>query len=116
MNYLARQTAAAAILAGALASCATPGALAPPPGEAPPAGRTAPPVAAPQAGNTSPVVQTPEFVAVIVQPGDTLASLAATWLNDPARAWEIAEYNDIAAADPGQIGRASCRERVGYYV
>ena len=47
-------------------------------------------------------MQTPEFVAVVVRPGETLASLAATWLRDPSRAWEIAEYNGIAAAAPGQ--------------
>jgi peptidoglycan/xylan/chitin deacetylase (PgdA/CDA1 family) len=47
-------------------------------------------------------VQTPEFVAVVVQPGETLAALAGTWLLDPSRAWEIAEYNGITVAAPGQ--------------
>ncbi len=37
-----------------------------------------------------------------MRPGETLASLAGTWLQDPGRSWEIAEYNDIAAAVPGQ--------------
>ena len=81
----------------ALAGCATQSAVAPAP--------VAAPVAAPaarQQGAATTVVQTPEFVAVVVQPGETLETLAATWLRDPSRAWEIAEYNDIAAAAPGQ--------------
>ncbi len=36
-------------------------------------------------------MQTPEFVAVVARPGETLASLAAVWLRDPSRAWEIAD-------------------------
>jgi len=59
-------------------------------------------LAAALAGCATPAVQTPEFVAVVVRPGETLASLAATWLRDQSRAWEIAEYNGIAAAAPGQ--------------
>jgi peptidoglycan/xylan/chitin deacetylase (PgdA/CDA1 family) len=88
-NLLRRTGCAPAILAAALAGCVAPSAVAPPP-----AGR---PGGAPQQ-----LVQTPEFVAVVVRPGEDLASLAATWLRDPSRAWEIAEYNGIAAAAPGQ--------------
>ena len=47
-------------------------------------------------------LRTPDFVAVAVGPGDTLESLAAAWLGDPGRAWEIAEYNGVAAAAAGQ--------------
>ena len=44
----------------------------------------------------------PDFVAVIVQPGDTLPSLAARYLNDPAQDWRIAEFNGISALKPGE--------------
>lgn len=50
----------------------------------------------------SQVITTADFVAVVVQPGDTLSTLAARYLNDPAREWEIAEYNGIASISPGQ--------------
>lgn len=43
----------------------------------------------------------PDFVAVIVQPGDTLSSLAARYLNDPSLDWRIAEFNGISALTPG---------------
>ncbi|MHB8834313.1 MAG: polysaccharide deacetylase family protein [Candidatus Methylomirabilia bacterium] len=94
-NLLRRTGCAPAILAAALAGCATTSAVAPPPVESP--------AAAPrQAGGPTPLVQTPEFVAVVVRPGETLASLAAAWLRDQARAWEIADYNGIADVVPGQ--------------
>jgi peptidoglycan/xylan/chitin deacetylase (PgdA/CDA1 family) len=41
-------------------------------------------------------------VAVIVQPGDTLSSLAARYLNDPSLDWRIAEFNGISALKPGE--------------
>lgn len=88
-NLFRRTGFAAAILAAALAGCATPGAVTTPP-------------AVRQSGDSKRVFQTPEFVVVVVQPGETLASLADTWLRDQARAWEIAEFNGIAAAAPGQ--------------
>jgi peptidoglycan/xylan/chitin deacetylase (PgdA/CDA1 family) len=44
----------------------------------------------------------PDFVAVIAQPGDTLSSLAARYLNEPALDWRIAEFNGIASLKPGQ--------------
>jgi hypothetical protein len=88
------------VLAATLAGCAAPVAVAPPPGGDPAsAGDTAPP-RAPGSGRT--VLQTRDFAAVVVQPGDTLASLAAAWLRDPGRAWEIAEYNGVPSAEPGQ--------------
>lgn len=43
----------------------------------------------------------PDFVAVIVQPGDTLSSLAARYLNDPSLDWRIAEFNGISTLKPG---------------
>jgi peptidoglycan/xylan/chitin deacetylase (PgdA/CDA1 family) len=47
-------------------------------------------------------VRTAELVAVVAQPGETLETLAATWLGDPARSWEIATYNGVDAAAPGR--------------
>ncbi|HSB77669.1 MAG TPA: LysM peptidoglycan-binding domain-containing protein, partial [Candidatus Methylomirabilis sp.] len=44
----------------------------------------------------------PDFVAVIAQPGDTLPSLAARYLNDSSLDWRIAEFNGISALKPGQ--------------
>lgn len=43
-----------------------------------------------------------DFVGLIAQPGDTLSSLASTYLNDPAMDWLIAEFNGITALIPGQ--------------
>ena len=101
-NLLRRTLLTPAVLAAALAGCATPGALAPPPDGGPATGQVAPPPAPRPADATATVVQTAEFVAVVVQPGETLASLAAVWLRDQSRAWEIADYNGIAAVVPGQ--------------
>ncbi|MBF0329598.1 MAG: polysaccharide deacetylase family protein [Nitrospirae bacterium] len=38
----------------------------------------------------------------MVQPGETLQSLAATHLKDPSKDWIISEFNDITAVSPGQ--------------
>lgn len=84
---LGRAAAVPLLVAAALAGCAGPAALLAGPG------RESIPDRA---------VQTPGFVAVVVQPGQTLSSLAATWLKDPARGWEIAEYNGLDEAVPGQ--------------
>lgn len=84
---LLRAVCAPAILAAALAGCAAPAAV------GTQAGETPPPAA---------VVKTPGFVAVVVRPGETLAALAAAWLRDADRAWEIGEYNGVAEAAPGQ--------------
>lgn len=43
-----------------------------------------------------------DFVGLIAQPGDTLSSLASTYLNDPSLDWFIAEFNGIASLTPGQ--------------
>lgn len=42
-----------------------------------------------------------DYIAVVVQPGDSLASLAATYLRDSKRDWVIAEYNDVSAIAAG---------------
>jgi peptidoglycan/xylan/chitin deacetylase (PgdA/CDA1 family) len=44
----------------------------------------------------------PDFVALIVQPGDTFSSLASRFLNDPSMNWVIAEFNGITSLYPGQ--------------
>ncbi len=44
-----------------------------------------------------------EFVAVKTKPGDTLSSLSARYLNDPKKAWIIAEFNDIETVTPDRI-------------
>jgi len=44
----------------------------------------------------------PGFAAVIVQPGDTLSSLAQRYLHDPSKGWIITEFNEISALRPGQ--------------
>ena len=44
-----------------------------------------------------------DFVAVTVQPHDTLSSLAETYLHDPSKGWFISEFNETAVLKPGQI-------------
>jgi peptidoglycan/xylan/chitin deacetylase (PgdA/CDA1 family) len=43
-----------------------------------------------------------DFAAVIVQDGDTLSSLASTYLHDPTMDWFIAEFNGISTPSTGQ--------------
>jgi peptidoglycan/xylan/chitin deacetylase (PgdA/CDA1 family) len=43
-----------------------------------------------------------DYVAVIAQPGDTYASLAATHLGDPSRRWVIEEFNRTGPLRPGE--------------
>jgi peptidoglycan/xylan/chitin deacetylase (PgdA/CDA1 family) len=43
-----------------------------------------------------------EYRIVTVQPGDTLSSLAARHLDDPAKAWLIADFNDLSEVSHGQ--------------
>jgi peptidoglycan/xylan/chitin deacetylase (PgdA/CDA1 family) len=98
-----------AILVGLfLAGCAALEVTPPPkpeakPAPSPPPVAPAPPAPAPTPRPTpSPHVRFfPDFVAVIVQPGDTLSSLAARYLNDPSLDWRIAEFNGISALKPG---------------
>ncbi len=53
-----------------------------------------------------PAFQTPfvseNFIAVIVQPGDTFSSLAGTYLRDPSVGWFISEFNGSPSLRPGQ--------------
>jgi peptidoglycan/xylan/chitin deacetylase (PgdA/CDA1 family) len=48
------------------------------------------------------VRRTAGFVAVVAQPGDTLAGLAGRYLGDAGRDWEIAEFNGVQGAVPGE--------------
>lgn len=43
-----------------------------------------------------------DFVAVIVQPGDSFSSLASECLKDPSLDWFISEFNGITSLKPGQ--------------
>lgn len=43
----------------------------------------------------------PEFVAVVVQPGDSLSSLALKYLGDPSLDWVISDFNGITSVAPG---------------
>jgi len=43
----------------------------------------------------------PEFVAVVVEPGDSLSSLALKYLGDRSLDWIIAEFNGITSVTPG---------------
>ncbi len=48
------------------------------------------------------VIRNDYFVIVTVQPGDTLASLAKTYLGDAGRSWQIAGFNQISTAVEGR--------------
>jgi peptidoglycan/xylan/chitin deacetylase (PgdA/CDA1 family) len=47
-------------------------------------------------------LHTDRFVMVTTAPGDTFASLAATYLKDKDRAWQIAAFNPIENLKPGK--------------
>ena len=58
------------------------------------------PVPAPEAAR--PTTRTlPGFVAVVVEPGDSLSSLALKYLGDRSLDWMIADFNGITSATPG---------------
>jgi peptidoglycan/xylan/chitin deacetylase (PgdA/CDA1 family) len=42
-----------------------------------------------------------DYVAVVVQPGDSLSSLAATYLHDSTRDWVISEFNHVSEIASG---------------
>ncbi|MEW5909080.1 MAG: polysaccharide deacetylase family protein [Thermodesulfobacteriota bacterium] len=44
----------------------------------------------------------PRFLPVVVKPGDTLSSLAATHIKNPSLDWLIAEFNGIQTVTAGQ--------------
>jgi peptidoglycan/xylan/chitin deacetylase (PgdA/CDA1 family)/nucleoid-associated protein YgaU len=48
------------------------------------------------------VFESGEFAVVLAKGGDTPEALAARFLGDPAKAWMIEEYNDLATLSPGQ--------------
>jgi peptidoglycan/xylan/chitin deacetylase (PgdA/CDA1 family) len=49
-----------------------------------------------------PTIRTfPEFVAVVVQPGESFSSLALKYLGDPSLDWMIADFNGITSVTPG---------------
>ncbi len=48
------------------------------------------------------VMEFPEFVALIVQPGDSFSSLADEFLHDQSLGWMIAGFNDTQDISPGQ--------------
>jgi peptidoglycan/xylan/chitin deacetylase (PgdA/CDA1 family) len=101
------------VVALLLVGCAGPQ-LQPPPSPAPvPEARPTGPPPTPPPRPAAPVAPTApppsvharvfqDFVAVIAQPGDTLSSLAARYLNDPSLDWRIAEFNGISILKPGQ--------------
>ena len=43
-----------------------------------------------------------DFVTVRTEAGDSLSSLAARYLNDPEKDWQISEFNNITTLSPGQ--------------
>jgi peptidoglycan/xylan/chitin deacetylase (PgdA/CDA1 family) len=49
------------------------------------------------------VARDDDFVLVVARGGDDLAALAGRYLGDPARGWQIAEFNDVAEVRPGQL-------------
>jgi peptidoglycan/xylan/chitin deacetylase (PgdA/CDA1 family) len=49
------------------------------------------------------VARDDEFAVVVVRSGEDLASLAGRYLGDPARAWQIAEFNELTEVRPGQV-------------
>ncbi len=94
-----------------VAGCVGPQVQPPPPAPVPqarPLPPTPPPAPPPPPAPTIPapppshVRVFPDFVAVIAQPGDTLSSLAARYLDDPSLDWRIAEFNGISSLKPGQ--------------
>jgi peptidoglycan/xylan/chitin deacetylase (PgdA/CDA1 family) len=93
MKKSTMRRAAALALSVFLAGCASMPTL-------PSFGEPSAPPPAPEAVETS---RSPgDYVAVVVQPGDTYASLAATHLGDPSRTWVIEEFNRTGALRPGE--------------
>ncbi|MCC7325500.1 MAG: polysaccharide deacetylase family protein [Burkholderiales bacterium] len=96
-----RRGAAVLAFAAALAGCAT----APAPAPAPAPIAVATPAPAPL------LARDENFAVVIVQSGDTLASLAKRYLGDAERGWWIAQFNDIDAVRAGQVVTIPLRQR-----
>ena len=85
-----RCAAALGVAALILAGCVTPP---PTPTEAPPA---------PPPRESDVLAQDRDFAIVVVQRGETLATLAQKYLGDANRGWWIAEFNNVEQAQPGQ--------------
>jgi peptidoglycan/xylan/chitin deacetylase (PgdA/CDA1 family) len=58
------------------------------------------PIPAPEAPRPT-IRALPDFVAVVVEPGDSLSSLALKYLGDPSMDWIIADFNGITSVTPG---------------
>lgn len=97
--------AAAAAMVVALAGCATP-----PPSPATSAAPVHPPVAV--VDEPGPLVaRNDDFVVVQAEAGDTLDTLAKRYLGDAAKAWWIAQFNNVASVRAGQIVVIPLRQR-----
>jgi peptidoglycan/xylan/chitin deacetylase (PgdA/CDA1 family) len=73
--------------------------------------------ARPKSTTGSVVGRDSDFVIVVAQPGDTLASLAQNYLGDARRDWWIGEFNNVTRARPGQelVIPLKARNPVGVY-
>lgn len=87
-----------------VAGCATP-----PPAPTPSPPPAPAPVAADEPGPI--VARSSDFVVVAAQSGDTLETLARRYLGDAAKAWWIAQFNNVTAVRPGQILVVPLRQR-----
>jgi peptidoglycan/xylan/chitin deacetylase (PgdA/CDA1 family) len=64
--------------------------------------QTKPPPTEPPPLHTGVLARNDRFAVVLTRDNDTFASLAQAFLSDSARAWEIAQFNQITQVSPGQ--------------
>jgi len=62
-----------------------------------------PPLPIPPTDNETVIAKSERFVIYRPKQGDTLRTLAARLLGDEERYWEIAEFNGVSRAEPGQL-------------